>query len=203
MRVLADRRIYDLLEEMATSAKTWHVATATGTDLGGRVAKVSSRAVILEEQRSPYAITFPVRVHCPVGVVDVEGVIAIDHQAMPPIKIDVAPRVVFENDRVARVEGGREAEEYRKALEANEQRWGEKANYLDSWHGGLHPSAPNVPGFIGHGCCARMHFHVGRSDTYTGAGIINHTLRMDARTIVDRGKLALLDDPEVGKAVEL
>jgi len=197
------RAIYDLIEEMGSSGKTWHINTPSGTDVGGRIAEISSRQVILEEQRSSYAVNFPIRVHCPIGVADVEGVIAIDHQAVPPIKIETPPRIVFEHDRVARVEGGREADEYRTALEANAERWGEGAYLLDSWHGGLHPHAPNMTGFFGHASCARMHFHVGRSDTYVGAGIVNHTLRIDDRPIVDGGKLVLLEGPAVRQAVGL
>lgn len=195
--------IYDLVEEIGFGGKTWRITTPSGTDIGGKIGQVSSRQAMLEGQKSPKSITFPHRIHCPIGSVDATGVIAVDHCAIPPMRIESPPMVYFEDDRLVRVEGGREAEEYRRALEANEQRWGERANYLDSWHSGLNPYAPNVAGFIGHGCSARMHFHVGRSDTYTSAGVIKHTFVVDGRTILANGQLAFLDDPEMRAAVGL
>jgi hypothetical protein len=193
--------IYDLVEEIGFGGKTWRITTPGGTDIGGKIGQVSSRQAMLEGQKSPFSIVFPHRIHCPIGSVEASGVIAVDHCAIPPMRIENPPLVHIENDRVVRVEGGGEAEAYRKALEANEQRWGEAATYLDSWHSGLNPHAPNVTGFIGHGCSARMHFHIGRSDTYTSAGVIRHTFVVDRKTILDDGRLAILEDPAVQAVV--
>jgi hypothetical protein len=195
--------IYEWFEETYSAARTWRITSPSGTDIGGRIAPVSSRQAILEGVKSLYSIVFPVRIHCPVGSAGASGTIAVDHCAIPPVRIENPPLVRVEDDLVVGVEGGREADDYRKALAANAERWGERANYLDSWHSGLHPSGPNIEGFLGHGCSARMHMHIGRSDTYTSAGLKNHTITIDDNVLLDNGRLVVLDDPQIRAAVGL
>ncbi len=197
------RALHGYYEKMFRSAKTWRITTPSGTDISGQIGTVSSRQAMFEGMRSPYAAVFPSRIHAPIGSVNASGRIAIDHCAIPPMKIENPPIVEFVEDRVVGVEGGPEAEVYRKALEANAERWGDNANFLDSWHSGLNPYGPNITGFLGHGCSARMHLHIGRSDTYTSAGVVNHTIEIDGRKVLDNGKLVVLDDPKVREAVGL
>ncbi len=197
------KAIYEWFEETYSAAHTWRITSPSGTDIRGRIAPVSSRQAILEGMKSPYSTVFPARIHCPVGSAGASGTIAVDHCAIPPVRIENPPLVRIEDDLVTGVEGGREAEEYRRALAANAARWGDRANYLDSWHSGLHPYGPNIEGFLGHGCSARMHMHIGRSDTYTSAGLKNHSIAIDDAVLLDNGRLVGLDDPEVRRAVGL
>lgn len=39
-----------------------------------------------------------------------------------------------------------------------------------------------------------MHLHLGRSDTYVSGGIMNHTLEIDGKTVLDTGKVVIEDD---------
>ncbi len=151
--------VYDLFEEIYSDAKTWRITSVAGTDISGRVGKVSSRQAIFEGLRSPFTFTFPVRIHKPVGSYDANGRILVEHCGVPPVKIEHPPLLTIENDRVVAVEG-EDVSAYQQALTANAERWGDNANYLDSWHSGLHPKGPNIEGFIGHGCSARMHMHI-------------------------------------------
>jgi hypothetical protein len=195
--------IYEWFEETYSAARTWRITSPSGTDIGGQTAQVSSRQAILEGVKSLYSVVFPVRIHCPIGSAGASGTIAVDHCAIPPVRIENPPLVTVENDLVTAIEGGREANDYRKALAANAERWGERANYLDSWHSGLHPHGPNIEGFLGHGCSARMHMHIGRSDTYTSAGLRDHTIEIDGNVLLDQGRLVILDDPQIRKALGL
>ncbi len=195
--------LYDWFEETYSSAKTWRITSPAGTNISGKIGEISSRQAIFEGMKSPYSSVFPVRIHRPVGSTAANGTIAIEHCAIPPVRIDSPPIVTVENDLAVGVQGGPEAEAYQRALDANAERWGERANYLDSWHSGLHPNGPNIEGFLGHGCSARMHMHIGRSDTYTSAGLKNHTIEIDGRVLLDNGRLVVLDDPEVRKSIGL
>lgn len=197
------RALYDHYEKLFFSGKTWRITTPAGTDISADIGTVSSRQAVLEGQKSPYSEVFPPRVHCPVGSVNANGIIAVEHCALPPVKIQHPVMVAIKDDRVVSVEGGPEADDYARALEENAKRWGDQANFLDSWHGGLNPYGPNITGFLGHGCAARMHLHLGRSDTYTSAGILHHTIEVDGKVVLEDGNVVLLDDPEFRRAVGL
>jgi hypothetical protein len=195
--------LYNKVEEIFSSATRWRITTPSGTDIAGKVGKVSSRMAILEGQKSPFNVSFPTMTYCPVGSIEASGRIAVDHCAIPPIRIDHPPVVLFEGDRIVSVEGATEAaQQYRMALKQSREQYGDPADFLDSWHGGAHPEAKNVPGFIGHGCTARMHFHVGRTERYVSAGVIDQTIEVDGRKIFDRGKLMIIDDPVIGEAMQ-
>ncbi len=194
------RALYAYFEDLFHSATTWRLTTPTGTDISGQIGRVSSRQAALEASVSPYAKVFPTRVCTPIGSVNASGRIAVDHCAIPPMKIANPPIVELVEDRIVAVEGGAEAEAYRQALEANVQRWGDSANFLDSWHTGLNPLGPNIPGYLGHGSAARMHLHLGRSNTYISGGIMNHTLEIDGQKVLDNGKVNI-PDPKVREIV--
>lgn len=193
--------IYDLFEETCALGKPWRITTPTGTDIHGTIGIADERR--LAGLDFPYRVIFPHRVHRPIGSDDAEGVIVVEACSGPPLDIQQPPSAFVQGNAIVRVEGGPDAAIYQEALDTSRKRWGDGAYTLDSWHGGLHPYAPDVPGLAGQGCVARMHFHVGKTQVRVGADLRNYSLEVDGKLLIDQGRLTMLDYPEVRKAVGL
>jgi hypothetical protein len=193
--------IYDLFEETCALGKPWRITTPTGTDIHGTIGIADERR--LAGLEFPYRSIFPHRVHRPIGSDDAEGVIVVEACSGPPLEINDPPSAIVEGNQIVRVEGGPDAAVYQEALDESRRKWGDGAYTLDSWHGGLHPYAPDVPGLAGQGCVGRMHFHVGKTQVRVGADLRNYSLEVDGKLLIDQGRLVMLDDPEVKRAVGL
>jgi hypothetical protein len=98
------------------------------------------------------------------------------------------------------VAGGKRVEELKELLGEKVKRYGDKANILDSWHGGMHPKAENRPGAVSE--TVTMHFHVGRLVDPYSASISEQTVDVDGKKIYENGKLMILDDPKLRAAAE-
>ena len=193
--------IYDVFEETCAQGKPWRIITPTGTDVRGTIGIADERR--LAGLDFPYRVIFPHRVHRPIGSDDAAGVIVVEACSGPPLNIQHPPSAIVRNNEIVRVEGSPDAAIYQQALDESRKRWGDGAYTIDSWHGGLHPYAPDVPGLAGQGCVARMHFHVGKTQVRVGADLHNYSLEVDGKLLIDQGRLAMLDVPEIRKAVGL
>jgi hypothetical protein len=111
------------------------------------------------------------------------------------VPIDHPPTLVIEGNRITCVQGPPEAkrwvDEYAKMVDERLEQHGMEANKVDSWHGGLHPTAectPGTRGLIGNASTNMMHFHVGPEGDYMQAQWGRVILELDGERIIDDGR---------------
>jgi len=164
---------------------------------------------------------WPEWVHTPVQVQATTGVYVFESMlswwsryiGIPPY-FDRPIHLTVEDGRISHIEGGCEAEALRHFLAWMAERQGEDVSKFQVFHFGVHPQAsvtphqcPNVlvRRLIDHSHCRNLHFHIGDAKPtpaypyylHVTADIRNPTLRVGDTLVYDRGRLAVLDDPQV------
>lgn len=202
------KAIYDRFQkELFAEGRRWRFATLAGTDISGLIGPFSERARQLEDEIWPFSRSFNSPAFIPVASTHSEGKAVIEYTAgFRRVPIDHPPTIVVENNLMVRVEGPPEAkrwvDEYAKILDERLERLSvPDANRVDSWHGGLHPTAECTPGprgMIGNASTKMMHFHVGPDGAHVQAQLGDVTLELDGEKVLEGGKYAPgFDDPKL------
>lgn len=185
-----------------------------GTNLVGKTADFSFRA---ERRRTP----FPEWVYPPVNLVDVEGELVFDRMlswwsryvGIPPFFREPI-RLSIKQGRIVNFAGGTEAQSLKRFYSSLNDRFGSSVYELSALHGGIHPNAavserqcpdPLKRRWVEHSHTSNIHFHLGNVRQQEGwnhmlhvTGDVRHaTWKVGESTLMDKGYLAVLEDPEV------
>lgn len=202
------RAILSYLEEICSNADEWRITSPAGTDIRGQVSDGSDVAdafFVQDAQSSRFVNVFPGEVFTPVGSAGANGKIVMEYLNIRDTNPwPEAAVITIENDKIKTVEGGR-AEQVTRMIEENIRAYGEKATFLDSWHGGMNPGAriPSPENRSLRGATsgpAMMHFHLGRTKDPISAGNLFNAVELDGRKIIDNGKLLILEDQKILEA---
>ena len=208
------RALCQRLDELFAGARRWRITSPAGTDVSGEIARgteIADAFFTQDTTGSRLRRVFPGEVYTPVGSVGAEGTIVVDHINLQGAELWDEPAVLaIRDDRIVAVEGGDHAQELQAEIERNVERFGEGARVLDSWHGGMHPKAPGPEPGSGalqwttmSSSPALMHFHLGRLKDPISAGVSRQTVEVDGKRVIEDGRLAILDDPQVRAAARL
>jgi len=122
--------------------------------------------------------------------------------------------ITVTDGRIIKIEGGEEAEAFRRFLDVMKQRCGESAYQFDQLHWGVHPQARIEPEqcssvlyrrLIEHCHSCNLHVHVGSPEpnaqypywAHITGDVRNATLSIGDQTVYDNGRLTALDHPAV------
>jgi hypothetical protein len=207
------RAIGHRMEEVFRAAQRWTVTAPNGTNISGRIVRESEVAdafFVEDAAGGRYLKTFPGAVYAPIGSADAEGTIVANHINQQGDKLWDEPAFIsVRQNRVVDIEGGPGATELQARTEERAHLHGEKATILDSFHGGLNPKSQRptpesttVDWTRMGSTPALIHFHVGRLKSTLSTGVSFHTLYADDKEIIEAGRLAVLNDPELVEAAE-
>lgn len=204
--------IYERFEkELFAEGRRFRLAGTGGTDVSGVIGPVSARAQQLEDERASFSRSFNRPAFIPVASLGCEGQAVIEYTGgFRRVPIDHPPTLVIEGNKITRVEGPPEAkrwvEEYAKVLDERLEQVGPEAGKVDSWHGGLHPTAECTPGprgLIGNASTNMMHFHVGPDGAHMQAQWGRAILELDGEKVIENGKyVAGWDDPKLRETAQ-
>ncbi len=189
--------IYDRFEnELFADGRRFRLAGTGGTDVSGVIGPVSERARQLEDEKAGFSRSFNSPAYIPVASLRCEGQAVIEYTGgFRRVPIDHPPTLIIEGNKITRVQGPPEArqwvEEYAKVIDERLEQRGVEANKVDSWHGGLHPTAECTPGplgLIGNASTDMMHFHVGPTGDHMQAQWGRVILELDGVRIIDDGE---------------
>ena len=201
--------------EEFTAGSTYHVTTPYGTDISGRIvsgSEVAGAFFVQDAEASRNERVFPGEVYTPVGSADAKGTLAWDHPGITSKERFPNPIIIHVDDnRVADVEWREEAEPSRSegpgtgsittraqlmdALAKQQEAYGEAANVIDSWHGGMHPKAEKLAGQQSD--MMTMHFHIGRAANTLSATMSDQSVTVDGKPFWENGRCVLLGDPAI------
>ena len=189
--------IYERFQnELFAEGRKWRFTSPGGTDMSGVVAAFSERARQLEDNLTPFSRSFNSPAYIPVASRGCEGTAVIEytggHRRIP---LDHPPTLVIENNVIVRAEGPPEAkrwvDQYSKVLSERSERLGTPdANKVDSWHGGLHPTAECIGGFLGNASPKMAHFHVGPDGAHMAAQWGDLDMWLDDERVIENGRYA-------------
>jgi leucyl aminopeptidase (aminopeptidase T) len=203
------RAILAYLEELCSQAREWRITSPAGTDISGQVSDGSDVAdafFVQDAESSRFVRVFPGEVFTPVGSKRANGKIIMEYVNIKDnYPWDEVASITIENDEIKRIEGGERAEQLSRSIEDNARKYGERAAFLDSWHGGMNPGArtPSPDDWSLRGATsspAMMHFHLGRTKDPISAGNLFASIELDGRKVIDDGKLLILEDEEILEA---
>jgi hypothetical protein len=212
---------------MIAEGASWQLSDPNGTALEGKISSAYnenhpwfSRYAITREEGKGY-LPWPEWVVTPIRLKGTNGeyvfecmfswwsrYIGISPYFSRPIKLAIR------DDKIARVEGGEEAEALRRFLEAMREKLGEGVYDFNCFHFGVHPQAEISPQecpnplyrrMIEHGNSCNFHAHVGAPPPtkaypywlHCTADIRRPTFKVGDRLVQDKGYLTALDDPVV------
>ncbi|MBO0822553.1 MAG: hypothetical protein J2P27_01690 [Actinobacteria bacterium] len=208
------------------ASSEYRITTDAGTDITGNIAK-SIRAWRVDDKRSGgMNVSFPPSVFRAQESENARGVIAVQatypwgarKYGLPETFFDHPVMLTVDNNKVVNVEGGWEADRYRRAIEDTAAKIGERAYWIDSFHSGMSPKAftsftPKVDAdrwdHVMHNHENWFHFHVGGlsvKDTsgdmsqaveHVNAVCRNATVHLDGEVMARNGRLWIWDDPEI------
>ena len=209
--------------EMVVTGESWELTHPNGTHLTGTVGKApGGKAAYPYWRKNGYYRPFPDGIYPAVNPVGCEGIFIFDHMmpvwarhiGVPPV-FDAPVRLTVHNNKVAKVEGGAEAEVLRGFLKALANAIGEDGAYeIRAPHGGVHPSAlvspaqcpdPDYREFIASFHPSSLHMHLGQAGSnsnfpynlHTAAELRGATLKIAGKVLHDNGRLGVYDDPRV------
>jgi hypothetical protein len=171
-----------------------------------------------------YYLPWPEWVHPPINLKDVNGEFVFSamlswwtrYIGLPPTWTNPV-RMTVKDSRIAKIEGGHEADLIRAFLKDMVNRAGDGMNKFDTLHFGIHPNAttpeyqcPNIlhKRIIDHSHTSNIHVHIGSAPSsekyayypHITGDIRNATWKVGETLVYDAGYLMVLDDPAV-KAV--
>lgn len=199
--------IYERFQnELFAEGRRFRLAGAGGTDVVGVIGPRAARAKQLEDEHWPFSRSFNSPAFVPVASLQSEGRAVIEYTGgFRRVPIDCPPTVIIEDNRIVRVEGPpageRWVEEYSRLLDARLEQNGPDANRVDSWHGGLHPTAECTAGprgLISNASTEMMHFHLGPDGAHAQMQWGRATLELDGEPVLEKGRYApSWDDPKL------
>lgn len=203
-----------------------------GTHIEGTIAKSSNpkgpadMPYSTRREVDGYYLPWPEWVHPPVNLADTSGTFIFDSMlswwsryiGISPY-FDEPVRLVIEDNRIASIEGGREAEALKTFLAGMRERMGDAAYTFDAFHFGVHPNAnvteyqcPNIlhRRVIEHSHTSNLHAHIGTPPSVSAypywlhctGDIRKPTLKVGETVVYDRGYLCALDHPGVKAVAE-
>lgn len=203
------------VEELTASAKTYHVTTPHGTDISGSIVSQSDVADAFfaqdaDDDRSERV--FPGEVYAPVPSAGANGVLAFDHSGLldkdrwpNPMTFTIEDNMLTGMEWTEGVKRGDpdpgtqtiwSLEHFQQLLDKNVAQHGaDKANILDSWHGGMHPKAEKRSGQLSE--TKTMHFHIGRITDTLSVYMSDQSITLDETPMFINGELALLKEPAI------
>lgn len=203
------RVIMGYVEDLCSKATTWRITSPAGTDISGQISDGSDVAdafFVQDAESSRFIRVFPGEVFTPVGSRRATGKIVMEYVNIKDSHPwDEAAIISIVDDKITRIEGTGRAEQLDRDLEDRVTKYGERAAYLDSWHGGMNPGArvPSPEDRSLRGATsgpAMMHFHLGRTKDPISAGALFAAIELDDRKIIENGKLLILDDERILQA---
>lgn len=210
--------------EMVVPGERWSLDHSNGTHLEGLVGPPPSRGhAYAYWRRDGYYRPFPDGIYPAVNPIDTNGVFVFE-QMMPvwarnigiPIHFSSPVRITVVDNRMVKFEGGAEARAIEGFLAALARQVGEDDAFeIRGPHGGIHPHAnvsaiqcpdPEYREFIHSFHPSAVHMHLGQGgksnafvfNLHTAAEVRgNATLKIGAKLLHDKGRLTVLDDPQV------
>lgn len=209
--------------EMVVEGADWELTHSNGTRLTGKVGPApGGKAAYPYWRKNGYYRPFPDGIYPAVNPVGCEGIYIFDRM-MPvwarhigvPVKFDQPVRLTVRDNKVAKVEGGPEAETIKAFLASLANAIGEAGAYeIRAPHGGVHPAAivsptqcpdPDYREFIASFHPSSLHMHLGNAggnrdfpfNLHTSTEIRGATLKIGGKVLHDGAKLGVADDPRV------
>jgi 2,5-dihydroxypyridine 5,6-dioxygenase len=220
--------VQDYLERkvntMLIEARTYRVVTGEGTDIAG---EVSTRIAAWRKdlkRSGGMNVSFPPSVFRASESLNANGVIMVHatypwgarRVGLPEIRFSRPVKLVVEKNHVVHIEGGWEAERYRKLFEEQAAVIGQRSYYIDSWHSGSNPRAfvpfdprqdPDRFDHLAHNHECWFHFHIGNLSNKEGAKTqlaqhinavcMNPTVYLGGEKVWENGRLTIWNDPEL------
>lgn len=205
-------KIYDKVHEIWGRAKKIHITAENGTDVTGNIlSKFYTGGMphfpMQEGEFLVFGGAMGIYGMWPGGEEgDANGVMYFDAAHMFVGKLEVPLKYVIKKGRVVEVDGGKEAAHFRNIVENVPN-----GDHLAEWMIGLNPKArilldEDVTHVEAHRHAGALHTAIGNSKVLGGTVyanvhldnyIIEPTMTFDGTLLVDKGKLLVLDDPEV------
>lgn len=203
--------IYERFQnELFAAGRKWRFASPGGTEISGVIDALSERARQLDDNQAPFCRSFNSPAYIPVASRGCEGRAVVEYTGgFRRIPLDHPPTLVIENNIIVRAEGPPEAkrwvDQYAKVLNERSERLGvPDANKVDSWHGGLHPTAECIGGdigLVGNAGTKMAHFHVGPDGAHIAAQWGDLDMWLDDEPVMANGRYAAeFDDPKLREA---
>lgn len=200
--------IIKTIDDLLARGNEWRITSPRGTDVKGKIGESNSTVAqayfVRGEDDSRASRNFPGGVHTPLMSGETEGVIVVDHANVRGGFRPTEPlRIELKDGRVTAIRGGDDAGTIVKELEKTD-------GYLDSWHAGTNPKTispvkkdedPTSWWTYAHCSPTILHFHLGRTHAPVNVAIFNQTVYVDGRKLYDEGKLSILEETEVQRAV--
>lgn len=207
-------KIYEKVHEIWGRAKTIHITAENGTDVRGKIlSKFYTGGMphfpMQEGEFLAFGGAMGIYGMWPGGEEgDANGEMYFDAAHMFVGKLEVPLKYVIRKGRVVEVEGGKEAEHFRNIVKNVPN-----GDHLAEWMIGLNPKAriildQDVTHVEAHRHAGSLHTAIGNSKVLGGTVyanvhldnfIIAPTMTFDGTVLVDKGKLLVLDHPEVQK----
>src|SRR5581483_1642860 len=116
----------------------------------GRIGPNSARASYLEDERPERSRFFHSGAYTPVASLEAAGEIVVQYTGgFKRLPCDRPARYVIQANQLVTIEATdvdrHWADRLQQELDEKQQRFGEKATIVDSWHGGAHPAAESRP----------------------------------------------------------
>ena len=218
---------YELVSELRLQAaalvepgREWLVTHANGTQLRGTVAapRGSGNSYVRRRGRS---IPFPEGVFPSISSVDAEGIAVIEeigvtwaqHIGLGPV-LRHPVRFTIEKGMICAIEGGEEADMFRRFYKFMSRYLGDAAYQMRGFHGGVHPWAQLAPHqcpdesyrrLIEHHHWSSFHIHLGNSapareypyHMHISGELRGGTLKVGDNFIYNEGRLSAVNHPTV------
>lgn len=209
---------------MLIEAKTYRVITDDGTDISGEVLPRIAPWRKNLKRSGGMVITFPPGIFRATESLNAYGVIMVHgtypwgarRVGLPELRFSQPVKLVVENNHVVHIEGGWEADRYRKLFEEQAAVVSDRAYYVDCWHSGTCPRAfvpfdprqdPDRYDHLAHSHESWFHFHIGnisyKDPTKTqlaehiNAVCMNPTVYLDGEKLWEKGRLTIWSDPKL------
>jgi hypothetical protein len=207
----------------------WQLTDDNGTHLEGFITRPSSPdfpSYSARRDESGYYLPWPEWVNPPVRVSHSSGIFIFDSMLSWWSRyIGISPyltksiRLVIENNRITKIEGGGEAEALRRFLTSMQYRVGEGVYDFNTLHFGVHPHAfvaphqcPNIlyQRLIEHSHTSNIHIHIGNASPtpsypywmHCTGDIRTATFRVGDTIVHNKGYLTVLNNPVVKKIAD-
>jgi hypothetical protein len=205
---------------------SYRITTPAGTDLSGRISRNVAAWRKDKKRSGGMNVSFPPSVFRAMESIEANGVIAVEgtypwgarRYGLPETYFESPVMLTVEDNQVVGVSGGWEADRFRKAIEDNVAKIGERAYAIDSWHSGMSPRAftsftpkvdPDRWDHVMHNHENWFHFHIGglsvKETATTDHQHVEHinavgrnsTVYLDGELMARDGRLWIWEDPEI------
>lgn len=217
------------INTLLAQSRSFRVTTEDGTDIVGDIAPRIAPWRKDTKRSGGLNVTFPPGVFRASEATNANGVIWVHatypwgarRVGLPEVRFGSPVKVFVENNRVVNIEGGKEADLYRRLFEYHAASIGEDSYKIDSFHSGSSPRAftPMAPqqdpdrfDHLIHEHESWFHFHIGslsdkearktQQALHVNAVLNEPTVYLDGEKIWDRGRLKIWDSDELRSIAE-